>query len=362
MLMINNFLLSLIEFIAALSFLLLVHELGHYLVGRWMGIQAEEFGFGYPPKLLKLFRWKGTDFTINLIPFGAFVRFKGEEDPEVTGGLYSANKWKRLATLLAGPFMNIFAGILLFSLVVSQSGIPQTDKVEIAGIAANSPAEEAGLIEADIIKSINDIEISDIGMVSGLVQDHLGEEITLSIDRNDNLIDFPITPRKNPPEGEGAIGIIMQNPTQKVGFIRSIPMGGKIAVEQVRQLLAVPGMLIKGDVNPEETRMLSPKGIFDIYSQVREEERVYEENNPSLSIMNIAWFFGIISISLGFSNLLPIPALDGGRILFILPEILFNKRVPAKYENLIHLIGYSGLLILMGYVFYQDIINPIVIP
>ena len=153
MLMINNFLLSLIEFIAALSFLLLVHELGHFLVGHWMGIQAEEFGFGYPPKLLRLFRWKGTDFTINLIPFGAFVRFKGEENPDDVGGLYTANKWKRLVTLLAGPFMNIFAGVLLFSLVVSQSGIPQTNLVEIAGIAANSPS---GITEVNVYdKSLN---------------------------------------------------------------------------------------------------------------------------------------------------------------------------------------------------------------
>ena len=360
--MTNNFILSLIEFVAALSVLLLIHELGHYLVGGLMGIQAEEFGFGYPPKIFRLFSWKGTDFTINLIPFGAFVRFKGEEDPNVGGGLYAANKWKRLATLLAGPLMNIFAGILLFSVVVTQIGIPQLDKVEIAAITSNSPAEEAGLTAADTIQTINGIEITDIVMVSSIVQANLGKEITLTILRDDESINIEVTPRIDPPEGEGAIGIIMQNPTKKVGLLRSFPTGGKIAVEQVRQLLSIPGMLIKGELASEETRMLSPKGIFDVYSQVREEERVYEENNPSLTIMNIAWFFGIISISLGFSNLLPIPALDGGRIIFILPEIFFGKRVSAKYENLIHLVGYSGLLILMGYVFYQDIINPIVLP
>jgi len=89
---------------------------------------------------------------------------------------------------------------------------------------------------------------------------------------------------------------------------------------------------------------------------------MYEEGQPALAILNIAWFFGIISVALGFSNLLPIPALDGGRILFLIPELLLNKRVPAKYENMVHLIGYSALLMVMVYVFYQDFINPVVLP
>jgi regulator of sigma E protease len=360
--MINNSILSLIEFVAALSILLLVHELGHFIVGKFFGIQAEEFGFGYPPKLIKLFNWKGTDFTINLIPFGAFVRFKGEDDPNIEGGLYKANKWKRLGTLLAGPFMNLLTGVLLFSMVISKTGIPQPNIVEIAGIAPGSPAAEAGLKETDIIQAINGKEISNIFEVSDLVQENLGKEITLTILQVDEIENITVIPRVDPPEGEGAIGIIMQNPTRMVGFLRAIPMGCRVALEQGKQLLSIPGMLIRGEVNPQEARMLSPKGIFDVYSQVREDERVIEQDNPSLIIINIAWFFGIISISLGFSNLLPIPALDGGRILFILPEIFLGKRVPAKHENLIHFIGYSALLMLMGYVFYQDIINPIVLP
>lgn len=360
--MINNSILSLFEFIAALSVLILVHELGHYLVGKLFKIQAEEFGFGYPPKLIKLFNWKGTDFTINLIPFGAFVRFKGEDDPSIVGGLYTANKWKRLGTLLAGPFMNLLTGVLLFSLVISRTGIPEPTIVEIVGIAPGSPAAEAGLGENDIIQSVNGKRISNILEVSSLVQENLGEEINLTILQDEALKEITVIPRIDPPEGEGAIGIIMQNPTRMVGFFNAIPIGCRIALESGRQLLSIPGMLIRGEVNPQEARMLSPKGIFDIYSQVREDARVIEQDDPSLILINIAWFFGIISISLGFSNLLPIPALDGGRILFILPEIFFGKRVPAKYENLIHLIGYSGLLLLMGYVFFQDITNPIVLP
>ncbi len=360
--MINNSILSLIEFIAVLSILLLVHEMGHFFVGKLFGIQAEEFGFGYPPNLIKLFNWKGTDFTINLIPFGAFVRFKGEDDPNIEGDLYKANKWKRLGILVAGPFMNLLTGVLLFSLVISKTGIPQSDIVEIVGIAPESPAVEAGLKEADIIQAVNGEEITNILEVSVLVQENLGEIITLTILRDDSLENIYVIPRVDPPEGEGAIGIIMQNPTRTVGFIRAIPMGGRIALEQGKQLLSIPGMLIRGEVDSQETRMLSPKGIFDVYSQVRDYERVIEQDDPSLMVIDIAWFFGIISISLGFSNLLPIPALDGGRILFILPEIFLGKRLPAKFENLVHFIGYSGLLMLMGYVFYQDIINPIVLP
>jgi len=350
-----------IEFVVSLSLLLFVHEFGHYFIGRLMGINAEEFGFGYPPRLLKLFTWKGTDFTINLIPFGAFVRFSGEEDPSVEGGFYAANKWKRLATLLAGATMNIITGILLFSLVVSNTGMPRLDTVEIVEIAPDSPAQVVGLLPGDIIESIDGIPIENMADVGRLVKERVGTQIDFGITRNDEQLVFQMIPRENPPDQQGAIGIIMQNPTQKVGFLRSLSVASEIAVEQVKQLLSVPGMLIRGEVATEDARMLSPKGVYDVYAQVREEDQTAAETDYS-SWLDTAWFFGVISVSLGFSNLLPIPALDGGRILFILPEIFLNKRVPAKYENLVHFIGYVSLLALMGYVFYQDIINPIVLP
>ncbi len=356
----NNFSL-IFEFIISLSLLLFVHELGHYLIGKWMGIKAEEFGFGYPPKLIKLFTWKGTDFTLNLIPFGAFVRFSGEEDPSVENGFYTANKWKRLATLLAGPVMNILTGILLFSLVVSQTGMPKTDTVEIIEIATGSPADEVGLMPGDIINEIDGIVVDSMAKVGQLVQERLGTPIQMRVLRDDKEFTYKVTPRENPPEGEGSIGIVMRNPTVKVGILNAIPIGGEIAVQQVRQILSVPGMLLRGEVATEEARMLSPIGIYDVYSQVRQEDETTAPPDYA-RWLDTAWFFGVISVSLGFSNLLPIPALDGGRILFILPEIFFKKRVPAKYENLIHFVGYVSLLALMGYVFYQDIFNPIVLP
>lgn len=358
----SNSLLSLIEFIAALGVLLFMHELGHFLVGRLFNIKAEEFGFGYPPKLLKLFRLCETDFTLNLIPFGAFVRFKGENDPNEEGGLASANKWKRLGTLLAGPFMNIFTGILLFSIVISQTGIPQSEVVIISGVAFNSPASDSGIQEGDVLVSINSTPIEDMFTVSEIVNKNLGKPISIELNRGGELIQLEIIPRPNPPKGEGPLGIVMQNPVENIGFIQSIPYGSRLAVEQVRQILSLPSMIFHGQVETDEMRLLSPKGIYDVYSQVREEERELEEEKQGLAFLNISWFFGVISVALGFSNLLPIPALDGGRILFILPEIIFGKKIQPRYENMIHMIGYATLLALMVYIFYQDFTNPIVLP
>jgi regulator of sigma E protease len=353
---------NLLIFILALSFLLFTHELGHFLVGRLFKIKAEEFGFGYPPKLVKLFTWKGTDFTLNWIPFGAFVRFKGEEDPNVEGGFFHADKWARFWTILAGPATSILVGILLFSLVISQSGYPITDTIQISGVAPDSPAYQAGIQENDQFIAINGMAIESMEDVSTVVQDNLEESIELELLRDGELVTVSLVPRENPPEGEGAMGVIMAYPIEKTGFIRSLPLGARLAWDQFATILRLPGMVMRGEVAGEELRPVSPKGLYDVYAQVRESEQQYEEEQPSLAFLNIAWFFGIISTALGYSNLLPIPALDGGRLLFILPEIILGKRVPPKYENAIHMTGYVLLLILMAYVLLQDFINPIVLP
>jgi len=358
----SNSLLSLIEFVIALSVLLFLHELGHYLVGKLFGISVEEFGFGYPPKLIKLFSAGGTAFTLNWIPFGAFVRFKGEEDPEEEGGFASAGKWKRFMTLIAGPLMNLLTGILLFSLVIAQTGVPQEDIVNISNIAERSPAQEAEIQIGDTLIEIDGIQIADIYTVRDVVNENLGENIEIRVLRNNEQINLTAVPREHPPEGEGALGIVMSNPVVNIGFLRAVPYGGRLAFEQIRQILSIPSLLLSGQVESEEMRLLSPKGIYDVYSQVREDEREFETGQPGLALVNIAWFFGVISVALGFSNLLPIPALDGGRIIFLLPEILFGKRVPTKYENTINFVGYVSLLVLMGYVLFQDFINPIVLP
>ena len=356
--------LRIIEFILAISVLAILHEFGHFLIARLAKIEVEEFGLFLPPKLFTLFKIGGTEFTLNAIPFGAFVRPKGENDPEIPGGLAAANPWKRLAVLFGGPVTNIVVGILLFSLVFIQTGAPNPHIVLIADLAANSPASAAGIQKGDVVLQVADVKIISMDTLIQGVHDNLGKEITLKLQRGVLQLDVKVTPRTDPPAGQGALGIVMGNPAEKISLLQAIPMGGQVAYEQMKQLVMLPGQLINGKISPQQARVVGPKGMFDIYEQARQKDAqtTAEPSSSSLPAVNTLWLMAVISVALGITNLLPLPALDGGRIIFVLPELLFHKRVPAKYENLVHGIGFLLLIGFMLYVTFQDIIHPIIIP
>jgi regulator of sigma E protease len=354
---------TILEFVLAFGLLLFLHEFGHFITSVMFGIEVEEFGFGFPPRLVKLFNWKGTDFTLNWIPFGAFVRPKGENDPEVAGGLAAANPWKRLAVLMGGPFMNLLTGVVIFAILFSMTGAPDTKTVQIMDVAKNSPAETAGLRASDIITRVNTVDITSTELLATTIKSNLGKEVTLTVNRDGKSIDIKATPRLNPPPNEGSLGIVMGNPVRPISFFQAIPYSLITTGAQGLALITLPVQLIQGQVKTEEARMVGPVGMYDIYSQVRSKDITAESqpaSTPSESL-NRLWLLGIISVALGFTNLLPIPALDGGRILFLLPELIFRKRVPAQFENMVHLIGFAALLALMVYVTSQDITNRIIL-
>ena len=358
-------LVRILEFVVAFGLLVFLHELGHYLMSKVFNIEVEEFGFGFPPRLVKLFQFRETEFTLNWIPFGAFVRPKGENDPTVPGGLAAASPWARLAVLFGGPAMNLITGIFLFSLVFTQVGAPELNKVLIMEVSQDSPAQIAGVKANDVVVKINDTPVESTQQLSSVVRQELGKEITITVNRNGQLLDLRAVPRENPPEGQGALGITMSNPVHKISWLQSLPYSAQITYEQGRQLLTLPFMMMRGQVSPDESRLVGPKGIYDIYSAARTRDQAdataTQQPEPAVGLNTLA-FLATISIALGFTNLLPIPALDGGRILFVLPEILLRRRIPAQYENMIHLIGFAALILLMIYVTTQDIFNPVVIP
>jgi regulator of sigma E protease len=339
----ESLIVQLVSFIIGIGVLIFVHELGHFLAARILKVEVEEFGFGFPPRMVKLFEAGGTLYTLNWIPLGGFVKPKGQDDPNVEGGLAAASPWVRLGVLFAGPIMNLLVGVILAVILIINSGVPY--KVEITQVAAGSPAETAGLKTGDFILKVNDRDVTNSNEMYEEVYKNLGEPTVLVYQRGEQVSEVTLVPR-NPPPPEGAIGIGMNTLVRPVGLLEAVPMGLNVAYEYAKSVLSLPGRIIQGEVSPAEGRPLGYKGMFDVYQQ-------FQSPLP---------FFMIITLSLGIFNLLPIPALDGGRILFTLPEILIRRRIPQQYENMIHLVGFTMLLILLIYINIQDFINPVQLP
>lgn len=354
--------LTLIEFIIVFGLMLFVHEMGHFIMCRLFNVEVEEFGFGLPPRAARLFTWKGTEFTINWLPFGAFVKPKGENDPEMSGGLASASPWVRLGVLLGGPVSNLLMGVILFTVMFLSAGRSDPSIILLQDIAPDSPAYAAGLKPGDVILQINDQPITSIEGFRKIIRANANIPVSITYQRGEAAsATISLTPILSS-EGTGQAGVYLGTGLKPVGFFEAVPLAFQTAYDQCRELFLVPGRLIAGTINPEEARMVGVVGIFDIYSQVNKmDAEAASAPAPRPQIFRLS-FIAAISIALGLTNLFPIPALDGGRILFVLPEIILRRRIPARFENLANSVSFIALLILMVLITVNDIVNPIVLP
>jgi regulator of sigma E protease len=354
--------LLILQVVLVISVLIFFHELGHFLASRAVGIPVDEFGFGYPPRLAKLGEWKGTEITLNWIPFGGFVKPHGETDDQEEGGMASAPAWKRLVIALAGPVMNFLIGIILLIVIYTAVGVPASNQAMVSEVSVDSPAMQAGLLPGDLIIEINNQPVKDIDQVITTVKELAGQEITVTVDRDETLETFSLTPRLNPPEGEGSMGVGLTNPLKPTPFFQSVGYAFKATGYVIKETLLLPGRLISGAVDPAVARPVGYKGIYDIYSQAvtmdEESQMPTAEPIPVFTLSIVA----NISLALGITNLLPIPALDGGRILFTLPELLFKKRIPQEWENTINTVSFILLILLMVFITILDFTNPVVLP
>ncbi len=354
--------LLILQVVIVIGILIFFHELGHFLASRAVGVAIEEFGFGYPPRLAKIATWKGTEITLNWIPFGGFVRAKGESDDGVVDGMAAAPAWKRLVILFSGPLMNFLIGIILLVVIYGALGTPASDQAMITQVASESPAMSVGLLPGDIITAVDGQKIEDIEQLIGVVAEQAGNPITLTVARGETVEDLTLTPRLDPPPGEGAMGVGLSNPLKPTPFFQSVGYAFEATGFIVRETLLLPVRLVRGTADPALARPVGYKGIYDIYSQAVEMDQESEistaEPLPVFTLSIIA----NISLALAITNLLPIPALDGGRILFALPELLIGKRIPQKWENAINTASFLLLILLMVVITVLDFTNPVVLP
>ncbi len=351
--------ISIITFLVILSILILVHELGHFIAARRAGVWVEEFGFGLPPRFFGK-KIGDTFYSLNLLPFGGFVKLHGEtSDEEVTKpdmAFLNKGKFKRTVIILAGVFMNFILGILAFSFVYSFMGIPQTvetGKVKVVDVRPDSPAADSGFISGDVVVEVEGQKVTTTKEFIGVVEKGEGKEILVLLERvNVGLVEVKTTPRENPPEGEGALGVaivsaetqfyfppIWKRPFLGVyyGFKEAFFWSGIV----ISGMAKVIGQLV-GGVLPEG--VAGPTGLFAITSEV-----------AKLGIFPLINWVGIISVNLAVLNVLPFPALDGGHLVFIGFEKLFGRRIVPKVQAWIHGAGLALLLLFILAITFREI-------
>lgn len=480
----NSPIAAIIAFFIVLIPLILIHELGHFLAAKAVGITVLEFGIGFPPRIVKLFTWGETEFTLNWIQLGGFVRPLGEDmirpvDPETVereraalkhGDVIAGSEDDEIHTLrirnpkavnevkplgriffmAAGALANFATAFLLFA-IIALMGLPQAiggsvfvldvtpeslfaeaglqpndiileaggekfanspaflntiyrsdkpiiltvqrgqpaEKLEIvlppfdqgeltlkhytliSAVVEESPAGEAGIQPGDIVIAFNGELIDGMDDFRARTQAQVGQKINLTLRRANETVEVSLVPRQNPPEGQGAIGIGIRPWSEDVasglafqeGFPQEImvpqPLDKAIqyGIERVTSVISmtvqIPSQIISGAISAEDARPVSVVGMSQIGAVM------IEESIQQGRVAPIVEFIAVISVALGFFNLLPIPALDGGRILFVLIEIVRGRPIAPEREGIVHLVGLALLLSLSVLVILNDVINPI---
>lgn len=367
---------TLVIFLLVLSVLVFVHELGHYLAARMFGIRVDEFAFGLPftPPILSK-KVGETRYSIYPLLFGGFVKLHGEEEEvkvDKNRSFFGKNKFQRIVVVAAGVVMNVVLAFGVFFALYGVMGIPsqEKEKITIAEVVKGSPAEQAGFQQFDRILKVEDREINSSEDFTKIVKSWAGLGVNITVERGDTTVLFEglleknveqktiyVVPRKDPPVGEGALGVAVTPvpylQTEKC-VLSDVSCIGKVInqgfkstgvwVTKVIDGLREIGKSLAAGQKPEGVS--GPVGIYQLTGAVAQEGIL-----PTLELI------AILSINLAVFNILPIPALDGGRILFIILEWIRRKRMSPEFEQKVNSWGMMILLALVALITLQDIIR-----
>ena len=326
-----------------LGVLIIAHEAGHFWAARACGISVQEFSMGMGPLIAKWKSKKDTQFSIRLLPIGGYCQFYGEDEENADARAFNNQKvWKRAVTIVSGPLMNFVIAFLVIALFMSLCGVSVVVP-KVAELEEN--AQVAGLQIGDEILAVNGTQTADSNAIAQAIADSNGGAVTLTVKRDGETLDLTLTPFYDADAGRYRVGFSFGRETMRMPIWRSIPFSVQYNIESVKVILdALKNMVFKGQGVDDVT---GPVGTIYVIQEVTQQGgfEVYLE------------MLAPISVNLGVMNLLPIPGLDGSRLLFLLVEAIRRKPVKRELEGAIHLAGFALLMGLMVLLTYKDIMR-----
>ena len=327
--------MTLIAAILVFNLIVFVHEAGHFAAARLGGIKVVEFALGMGPKIIGK-KFGETVYSLRAFPIGGFCLMLGEDEENNEPGAFNNSPIiSKISSIISGPVFNIILTILIYSLVIAPVAAPIVGQV-----TKGMPAETSGIKAGEMIVGINDVKINEWKEMKPEIAKHEGEQITVTVEKNGVQREVMLTPVKNPGTDDIVIGI-----TQKVGISGfSIKEGINTTFAVSKMMLSFLGQLVVGKADANEVS--GPISIL-----------VYINEAAKAGFIKVLYLTALISLNLGIINLLPLPALDGGRLLFLFIELIRRKPLPAEKEGMVHFVGLIALMALSIFLMYRDIIR-----
>lgn len=350
-----TFLFKILLFCIIFGAIVIAHELGHFLLAKAGGIKVNEFYVGMGPTLFH-FTKGDTKYSLKLLPIGGACVFEGEDgiyaDGEkrtehTEGSFLSASVWTRISTVAAGPIFNFLFAFLLALVVV---GVGGSDKPVVMGLMDGYPAKEAGLEVGDVITHINGERIRLYREVSLASILNAGEALEIAYERDGETGTAVITPQYDDAAGRYYIGLQGTGEYVECRSANIVPYSFYEVRYWMKYTLKSLGMIVQGKVSKDDVS--GPVGVAQMIGDNYEVAKEYGTTSVVLTMINIAI---LLSVNLGVINLLPLPALDGGRLVFLIIEAVRGKPIPPEKEGMVHFAGFVALMILMVFVMFNDI-------